>query len=399
MMRERLKEIFMAGVAAADPAAAVTRALAGRPRPTRILAVGKAGCQMARAARAVYGDVVCLIVTNPENAADVPGARVVCGAHPVPDETSLAAGQAVLSFLASAGTGDHVLALISGGGSALCVAPVAGVTLADKQAVNTALLGAGLDIVAMNRVRQGLSRIKGGGLLAAAAPAQVTSLILSDVVGDDLRAVASGPTVAPIGRVAQARAVLEKAGLWDAMPASVRAALSRADPLPPPAADATLIGSNGLSVRAMAAAAPQATQIDVPLVGDVGAAADTIVALARTGAGLWVMGGETTVHLRGRGTGGRNQELALRVAKALSDHAAPFVFLSGGTDGRDGPTDAAGGLVDNGTWGRIGVRAQGFLDNNDSHAALRAAGDLLVIPATGTNVADLQILWVGTLPR
>ena len=155
-----------------------------------------------------------------------------------------------------------------------------------------------------------------------------------------------------------------------------------------------MIGSNALSVRAMSKAVPEARVIDAALEGDVAEAAAQIVTLARLGSGMWLMGGETTVLLRGTGRGGRNQELALRVARALRDLDHPFVFLSGGTDGRDGPTDAAGGIVDNGTWARIGPEAQALLENNDSYAALSRAGDLLQMPATGTNVADLQILWV-----
>lgn len=391
----------MAGVARANPAAAVSAALAGRPAPDVLLALGKAAIPMARAALAAYPDVPALVVTNPENAAELPGAEVLLGGHPVPDTGSLRAGADLLDRAAALGSGERLLVLISGGGSALAVAPVEGVTLADKAEMSRLLLGAGLDIRAMNLVRQNLSRLKGGGLARAAAPATVTALILSDVVGDDLAAIASGPTVQPQGGPCAARALLQEAGLWDRVPESCRAALDRDDPPPVPPSEALLIGSNGLSVEAMAqAAGPGARAEPIPLEGDVAEAAEIVAAATRSGPGLTLWGGETTVVLRGDGRGGRNQELALRVALALRDLGAPFAFLSGGTDGRDGPTDAAGAIVDDGTLDRIaaaGLDVADHLARNDSYPALRAAGDLLMTGGTGTNVADLQILWVGEM--
>jgi hydroxypyruvate reductase len=401
-MRDRLTDLFNIGVAAADPFAAVQAALADVAAPTHVFALGKAAPRMAAAVAAQYPGLPCLLITTEQPDQPLPGARVMIGDHPVPTDRSAQAGEAALAWMgAIAGQtspAPHVIALISGGGSALCVAPVEGVTLAQKAAVNEMLLGAGLDIVQMNIVRQALSRTKGGGLLRAAVPARVTSLVLSDVIGDDPRAVASGPTAGPIATRAEAERILRAAGLWKALPEAVQAALARTTPEAAPAnqtPDVRMVGSNRLSVAAMAKAAPDAQRIDAPLDGDVAQAAAKVAALARSGPGLWVMGGETTVVLSGSGRGGRNQELALRVARALQDLTAPFAFLSGGTDGRDGPTDAAGGLVDQGTWARIGPQAQALLDNNDSYAALARAGDLVRMPATGTNVADLQILWVG----
>jgi hydroxypyruvate reductase len=397
---QAMRELFAVGVQAADPRGAVRAALAAQPvRPAGrlfVLAVGKAACAMAGAALPLLPRPArALVVTNPENAVDVPGAELWLAAHPVPDAGGLRAGQAVLDMLAEAGAGDAVLVLVSGGGSALLPAPVDGLTLADKAAVNRLLLGAGLDIVQMNMVRQHLSRLKGGGLLRAAAPAQVRALILSDVVGDDLRAIASGPTVAPIAPRAQVCAMLRDTGLWDQLPEAARLALSRPeDATPLPAARNELIGSNALSVAAMARACPGARVAPAPLVGDVAQAAARIVALADDGPGTTLLGGETTVTLRGTGLGGRNQELALRVACALAGHPG-WRFLSAGTDGRDGPTDAAGALVDGGTVARIkaaGADPEALLANNDSYTALRLAGDLLVTGGTGTNVADLQIL-------
>ncbi|WP_298431000.1 DUF4147 domain-containing protein [uncultured Jannaschia sp.] len=396
-MRDGLRDIFMAGVARADPAAAVAAAMPAA-RPDLIIALGKAAVAMARAALARHPGVPCLVVTNPENAAEVPGATVLLGGHPVPDAGSAEAGAALLDAAGALGAGERCLALISGGGSALAVAPVAGVTLEDKAEVSRLLLAAGLDIAAMNRVRQALSRLKGGGLARAAAPATVEALILSDVVGDDLAAIASGPTVAPSGGAEEARAILEAASLWSRIPESCRAALARNTDVATPPATARLIGSNALSVAAMAEAASDARVDPDPLVGDVATAAARVAAVAARGAGTTLWGGETTVILRGNGQGGRNQELALRVARALEGIDRPWAFLSGGTDGRDGPTDAAGALVDNGTLGRIaaaGLDVDAMLARNDSYPALAAAGDLLITGGTGTNVADLQILRVG----
>lgn len=399
-MRAQARAIFDAGVAAADPFAAVAAALAARPLgrdcPVLIAAVGKAAARMTAAALEAAPGASALVVTNYENAAPVPGATVLAAGHPVPDAAGARAAQAVIDALAAAGADTQVLALISGGGSALLPAPVEGVTLDDKAEVSRLLLASGADITAMNLVRQQVSRIKGGGLLRLAAPARVRALILSDVVGDDLSAIASGPTAPPLGTPADARALLERLDLWGRIPESVRAHLRTAqDPGPLPPADNELVGSNAFSLAAMAQAAPGAHIIAQPVTGDVADAARLICDAAGPGVTLW--GGETTVVIRGDGTGGRNQELALRIACEARSRGwtGDWVCLQGGTDGRDGPTDAAGGLVDGGTLARMlaaGVDPQDALARNDSYAALRAAGDLLVTGATGTNVADLGVL-------
>lgn len=413
-MRDAMIELFRAGVRRADPAAAVRSALdAGEgARPDAIVALGKAAVAMARPAMDRWPGCPTLVVTTPENAIPLPGAHVLAGSHPVPDARSHAAGTALLGAVAPLGAGQRALALISGGGSALAVAPIAGVTLDQKAEVNRLLLGAGLDIRAMNVVRQALSRMKGGGLARAAAPARVDTLILSDVIGDDPAVVASGPTV-PGARPSEARRILHAAGIWGRLPGAVRDTLDRDDEAAAvevaPMGDVTLVGSNRLSVEAMAAAAPKARIDPVPLEGDVADAAAHVARAARGAPGLTLWGGETTVRLEGAGRGGRNQELALRVAALLSGAgtdpasglARPWAFLSGGTDGRDGPTDAAGALVDHGTLDRIaaaGLDAHAALARNDSYPALDAAGDLLRTGSTGTNVADLQILWVGRGP-
>ncbi len=396
-MREALVTGFHAGIARADPFVAVAVAPIEADPPDAILALGKAARAMTAAALERFPGTPALVVTNAGNAAPLPGARVMVGGHPIPDAGSLAAGEALLAAAAALGTGQRALVLVSGGGSALAVAPVAGVTLADEAAVARLLLASGLDIRATNAVRRRLGRLKGGGLARAAAPATLEALILSDVIGDDLAAVASGPTLPPGDDSGDVRALLVAHGLWSRLPDGCRAAiLAPTAPVPP--SRATAIGSNRLSARAMADAIPGARLEDDPLVGDVALAAARVAAAARRGPGVTVWGGETTVVLRGPGRGGRNQELALRVAVALEGFGRPWAFLSGGTDGRDGPTDAAGAVVDGGTLGRIaaaGLDAAAMLARNDSHPALAAAGDLLVTGATGTNVADLQGLRVG----
>jgi hydroxypyruvate reductase len=388
-MRARALEIFNAGVAAADPFDAVLAHLDTVARPAVIVAVGKAARLMAKAALARFADVPCLVVTNYENASDLPGATVMAAGHPVPDENGAAAAKAVIAALR--GAGGPVLALISGGGSALVPAPAGQLTLADKAQVNALLLASGLDITSMNMVRQQLSDIKGGGFLRHAAPHNVTALILSDVIGDDLSAIASGPTVGPIGTADAAIALLKSKGLWAQLPDAVRTHLETApQPAALPPSVNILVGSNAKSVAAMAAIAGDAHVIAAPVEGDVAEAARFICDNA--GKGITVWGGETTVVLRGNGRGGRNQELALRIAQEAAKRGwTDWVCLQGGSDGRDGPTDAAGGLVDDLTLSKI-TDIEALLANNDSYAALLQAGDLLMTDATGTNVADLGVM-------
>ncbi|MEO3477463.1 DUF4147 domain-containing protein [Phaeobacter sp. CAU 1743] len=409
-LRDTALELFSAAVERADPALALRRQITAHPLPpcpeggrTLILAVGKAAIPMMREAlEHIPQPRAALVVTNPENICDLPGARVLTGSHPVPDEASAAAGRSVIDFLAGTTPQDRVIALMSGGGSALMVAPAPGLTLADKAEVGRLLLASGLEINEMNLVRQQLSDLKGGGLLRHASPALVTAYLLSDVIGDDLRAIASGPTVSPIGTRSDARAVLERAGIWTDCPAAVQAHLSAPEtPANLPEAENILIGSNQHSLAAMRQAAEgwQAEIVSDHLTGDVAEAAETVIAAARNAATdlpvALIFGGETTVRLAGDGLGGRNQELALRVAQlGAAQLTGNWLFLSGGTDGRDGPTDAAGGLVGPGTWQAIrdaGQDPEALLANNDSYAALKSADALLMTGGTGTNVADVQV--------
>ncbi|WP_334194504.1 glycerate kinase type-2 family protein [Pararhodobacter sp.] len=416
-LKEAARAGFEAAVRRADPGRALTRCLAQHPLPAPgpggrylVVAVGKAAPAMTRALLPqLTGTVEAICVTQAGNTEKAGTARVFRAGHPVPDQTGAEAAQAVIELLEGAGPEDRVIALISGGGSALLPAPPPGVTLADKQTLNAALLASGLDIVAMNLVRQQVSQLKGGGFLRLASPATVTAFILSDVVGDDLRAIASGPTTAPLGTRAEARRDVREAGLWDQLPAAIRRHLGAGDetiPLPP--ARNHLIGGNAQSVEAAAQSLARDFPViadALPLTGDVTAAAARIFSALQQHRGhegplALVWGGETTVRLTGHGLGGRNQELALRVA-ALADArplARPWVFLSGGTDGRDGPTEAAGAITDQNSLPRLrrlGADPEALLANNDSHRALALSRDLLMTGATGTNVADVQILLLG----
>lgn len=399
-MREEALRLFDAGVIAADPEEAVLKALPER-RPDLIVALGKAAPGMIRAALARFGPVPGIVITHRENAeADLPpGVQVFFAGHPVPDEVGLAGAKTVLEAVSRLAFGQRLLVLISGGGSALLPAPPEGISLADKRELNRLLLASGADIGEMNLIRQQVSLLKGGGLARATSPADVVALILSDVVGDDISVIASGPTAAPVGTRSEARQRLRSRGLWPELPAAIRGLLEGQDQPIEPAAnhvDNRLVGSNTLSRAAMAHASPGASLSPEPLTGDVSEAAARIMAEAR-GPGIWLWGGETTVRLRGAGKGGRNQELALRVA-LLAEQAGwrdDWVFLSAGTDGRDGPTEAAGGLVDGESLTRMraaGIDPEEALARNDSNPALAASGDLVVTGATGTNVADLQIM-------
>ena len=411
--KNALQSAFQAAIDQADPEAAVARHMTALPHNTNgrviVIAAGKAAPAMLRGAMTHLGqDIEALCVTHKENQDRIENIPFFNSGHPIPDDVGLDATQKIAEVLADTTADDHFIALISGGASALLPAPAQGISLADKQALNAALLASGLDIVEMNMIRQQVSTLKGGGLLRQAAPAPVSAYILSDVVGNDLRAIASGPTVAPLGTKTSARKRLQQVGAWDTLPTSIQTHLQGPDVSDDlPNASNTLVGSNRQSVEAAAAHLRSdfnVIEIDEPLVGDVGTAAKTFIAaldnhLPVRAPTAIVWGGETTVQLRGDGLGGRNQELALLVAQHLNarNPSQTVHFLSGGTDGRDGPTDAAGAIVDAGTWPRItdaGLDPAALLANNDSYAALQASDDLLITGATGTNVADIQILMI-----
>jgi hydroxypyruvate reductase len=439
-LRDDARAVFLAGVAAADPRRAVIESIeagsgggiiiAGEefraPSSLRIVAVGKASRGMALAALEVIPEALieksdCAIVVNRENAAPLEPFTVFAAGHPLPDEEGVRAARFVEDILLEAGRDEAILLLLSGGGSALLPAPAEGIDLVDKRAVTELLLGGGADIHEINTVRKHLSRLKGGGMARAAQPAALEALILSDVFDDDLSSIASGPTVPDPTRFADAIGVLRAYGIWERAPDAVRRRLEAGSsgtiPETPKAGDAafdrvknTIIGSNLLSLEAARRHAESlgyaAEVLGGPLTGEAREAAERFAGRLRrlaegprSSRGALLAGGETTVTLRGKGKGGRNQEMALAVARAAAECAGcDWVFLSGGTDGRDGPTDAAGGLVDAGTVARgreAGEDPERALRQNDSYGFLQASGDLLMTGATGTNVADLQVLLWG----
>jgi hydroxypyruvate reductase len=441
-LRQQATAFFQAGVAAADPYQAVKSALLAddkhlHPRPDladavklrtgnrpgiHLIAFGKAACAMAAAARdtipahRLAGKGIA--VTIYDNVSAVDQIEVIGAGHPLPDASGLRAAKLVADRARNARHGDLVLVLVSGGGSALLPAPASTISLADKIATTNLLLACGADINQINCVRKHLSLLKGGGLAKLAAPADLHALILSDVLGDDVSAIASGPTVADDTRFADAIAVLKSYKVWEQIPDSVQSHLRQGEQgllaETPKSGDEIfkntshmLIGSNGISVDAVLNAAKQDYRTDLyskHLSGEARLAAGKLAIYAKIlqtngqkQPTAIIAGGETTVTLTGNGKGGRNQEMALAFALAAEQHGLDghWTFLSGGTDGRDGPTDAAGGIVDSGTLQRIrqaGLDPMAMLNNNDAYSALKAANDLLITGATGTNVADLQIL-------
>ncbi|WP_083338565.1 DUF4147 domain-containing protein [Ensifer sp. LCM 4579] len=418
VLRQQAIALFREGVAASDPERAVTAALAGRldaiaaARRVILIAFGKAACLMTRAALPFVRDKLhCAhAVTNQENLEDIEGVHVIAGGHPLPNEGSIAGAYAIERAARAAEPGDLLLVLVSGGGSALICAPAPGLSLADKIALNDALIRCGAEINEINAVRRQFSRLKGGRLAQLATGARILSLILSDVPGDDAATIASGPTAKPSATATEMLAILDRYGLRDSLPTTI---LSQVDHLVGDEAkefdhvENVIIGSNGISLQRVVKSARASYPIVVKagdwLSGDVSEVAETMHRRAidasnqRGGPIAIVAGGEPTVRVTGTGIGGRNQELVLRFALRNEQTAIkrPWVFLSGGTDGRDGPTDAAGGLVDPNSTSRmrnVGCNPGALLENNDSYRALDSSGDLLITGATGTNVADLQIL-------
>ncbi len=416
MLREVARSLFDTAVRAADPALGVRNALNAAPLPPIeggryiLVAAGKAASAMIEEATKhvpAGAEMHAIAVTNYENHRPIANCDAMAAGHPVPDANGIMAGQKVAQLMMTARQTDFVLCLISGGASALMPAPLPGITLGDKIELSELLLAHGFDITEMNLVRQQLSLLKGGGLAKLARPAQIRALIISDVIGDDLRVVASGPTAPPLGSPMDAAELIARRGLWAKVPLNVRERLT--EKLSPVAeaemeVENVVIGSNRDSLRAVAQA-PQGWTPQIVtgrLTGDVSDAVGKILLHARHAQPnqrrLLIFGGETTVNIKGSGKGGRNQELALRFALEAQYMRSDWVFLSGGTDGRDGPTDAAGGIVDYRTAARIKdskLNAEQMLNNNDSYAALKAAGDLLCTGATGTNVADVQLFLIA----
>lgn len=411
-----LRRLFAAAVAAAAPASCVPRHLPER-RDGRLIVVGagKASAAMAAALEAHWpGQLEGLVVTRYGFGVPCSRIEIVEAAHPVPDAAGRAAAARILDKVRGLGPDDRVLALISGGGSALLAAPAPGITLEDKQAITTALLKSGASIHEMNCVRKHLSAIKGGRLALAAWPAQVLTLAISDVAGDDPEVIASGPTVGDPTTCADALAVLDRYHI--AIARDLRTRLESGELETPKPDDARLdkaefriVASPSLALQAAAETA-RAEGVTPLILGDEieGEAREVARALAgiakscaRHGTPaaapcVLLSGGEATVTIRGKGRGGRNSELMLALAIALRGHPRIHA-LAGDTDGIDGSEDNAGALIAPDTLARarsLGLDPLAALDDNDAYGFFSALGDLLVTGPTLTNVNDFHAILV-----
>ena len=408
-----LRALFARAVEVADPMRSLAGFLPEKPKGrVVVIGAGKASARMAEAVEAVWGPCEGLVITRYGYARPCRGIEIIEAAHPVPDRAGLDATARILTLLQGLGPNDFVLALISGGASALLVAPVDGVTLAEKQAVNAALLASGAPIVQMNTLRKHLSRVK-GGQLAAACRAPVMTLMMSDVPGDDMAFIGSGPTVGDSSTVADARAVLDR---WQVpVPLSVTAALARPSGVVPPGDPRLARVTNRIfaaPIQSLQAAAElaRAAGCDVEILGDAleGEAREVAkdmarLALARQTATrplVLLSGGELTVTRRGDGTGGPNAEFALAMALAL-DGAPGIWALACDTDGVDGAAEVAGAVIGPETLAkarRIGVDADAALARNDAHGFFAALGDQVVTGPTLTNVNDFRAVWIAARP-
>lgn len=436
-MRQDARAVFDAALQAVDPEAAIKRHVrqAGHAlnigtrqydlsvfRRILVVGAGKATAPMARALEQIIGDRITdgVIVVKDGHSVPLKYIRIHEAGHPVPDERGVRGTEDLLTLVKTADEKDLVICLISGGGSALLVAPEQGLSLADKQATTRELLACGATIHEINAVRKHLSRVKGGLLARLAAPATVATLILSDVVGDDLDTIASGPTVADSSTFQQAWQVFKHYEIIDQLAPAVRERFEKGlagkiqdtpkpnDPLFD-RVDWILIGTNLQALLAGRAMADklgyQPVILSSRVEGEAREVAKFFSSMAReiqesghpTAATACVLaGGETTVTLHGNGKGGRNQEFALSAAVAL-DGAPNIVILSGGTDGTDGPTDAAGAIADGTTLERArkqNLDARQFIKQNDSYTFFEKLDDLLMTGPTRTNVMDLYMILV-----
>jgi glycerate 2-kinase len=427
-MKEHLREIFSAGLAAADPKEAVLRSvrlegssvLGGREsfEADRVfaLAAGKAAGAMAQAAEELLGERLAggLVVTKYGHEASSEKLETIFAAHPEPDESGVEAARRAEELAGSLEEGDLLLALISGGASALLADPAPDVGLQDMQRLTGILLRSGADIGEINTVRKHISVLKGGGLVSLAAPAPTLALLLSDVVGDDPSAIASGLTAPDPTTLEEAQRILKRYEIEP--PESVVEYLKSVEETPKPG-DALFEGVVnvvcGSGRHAAEAAAEKARKLgyeplilSTVLTGDARGIGSVYAAVIREvlesgnpapAPCAFLSGGEATVTVRGEGAGGPNQEFALTLAVEL-DGVEGWAAFAADTDGNDGPTEAAGGLVTGATAEEIrnnGVDPEEALENNDAYSALEAGEALLVTGPTGTNVNDLRVALVA----
>ncbi|MBQ3424079.1 MAG: DUF4147 domain-containing protein [Clostridia bacterium] len=390
------------------PHRAVQEALRRLDLPDNIVlaAVGKAAWAMAASAEEVLGERIRrgVVITKYDHARGpiARGIEIFEAGHPVPDAQSFRATQAILDLVGPLGREDTVLFLVSGGGSALFEQPL--IPPEEIQSVTRQLLACGADITEINAVRKRFSGVKGGRFARACAPARVVSVILSDVLGDRLDAIASGPTAPDSVTAGEAMAIAEKYGLT--LSDEARRLLAVETPKQLDNVENHIIGSVRQLCASAEACALELGYRPVVLATDLSCTArdagSFLAAIARRYAGLdvplaFICGGETVVRVTGRGLGGRNQELALAAAAGIAGLPGVCVF-SVGSDGTDGPTDAAGGYVDSGTLAALralNLSVDGALADNDAYHALQACGGLIVTGATGTNVNDLSVLLIN----
>ena len=437
-MKRDARQIFQAAIESVDPETAVREHVTCTdsflrigPREFRfddferivLVGAGKASAPMAYAMEEILKGRVSggTIVVKDGHGMALESTTVIEASHPVPDRRGVAGSEAVLALADAAGPNDLVICLISGGGSALMIAPAEGISLDDKQDATRRLLACGATIHEINTIRKHLSRIKGGLLARTTHPATVVSLILSDVVGDDLDVIASGPTVPDSSTFADAKEILQRYDIWKSVAPSIRSRFENGckgqiedtpksgDPIFSNGSQ-VLVGTNLHALKAAAGAAAglgyQPLILTSKLEGEAREIAKALGAIGKeivnTGQPLAapaciLCGGETTVTLQGDGKGGRCQELAM--AASLPMAGLPnTVVLAGGTDGNDGPTDAAGAIADGDTLARAetkGLNIHDFLNRNDAYHFFQALDDLLITGPTRTNVMDVYMVLVG----
>lgn len=409
-LRRGLVDAFRAALSAIDPELVVPRHLrrdgdrlevAGQSivwsGSVAVLALGKAAAGMARGVHRALGGLPSTGVVITDHDEPVPaGWRLMLGNHPFPGPDSLEAGSAALELAGGLGTGDLLVALVSGGGSALAEAPADGLDLEELVAVQQALMAAGAPIEELNRARRHLSTLKNGGLARAAAPARVVTLLISDVIDGPVSDVASGPTLADHSTGAEAAEVI-RSRLGSVAPVrALRTLEERPAPLPIPDHPHAVVADIDTAVRAAAARLGELGSVvwreTSRLRGEASREAGRVLEAARPG--FTVLGGETTVTGASSALGGRNQEAALSAAVAIDGRPGMFAALA--TDGIDGPTDAAGAIVDGGTVARgrsAGLDPAVQLRRHESHTFLEASSDLVRTGPTGTNVGDIWMIW------
>jgi glycerate 2-kinase len=418
--RTLLRSLFDAAVAAADPFACVPPNLPAPPKGrTIVVGAGKAAAAMAAAVEAHWpGPLGGLVVTRVGHGAPTTRIRVVEAGHPIPDAAGAQAARDILALMQGLTRDDLVIGLISGGGSALLALPAGAVTLADKQGLNRALLKSGARIDEINTVRKHLSAIKGGRLAAAAAPAEFVTLVISDVPGDDISVIASGPAVGDPSTLEDARGILARYRID--VPERIMTHLADpANETPKPGdprlakVETRLIATPWDSLAAAAAKAREARYrpliLGEAIEGEARECGIVHAGIARSAARhgepaaapcVLISGGETTVTVRGRGRGGRNAEFLLSLALAL-DGATGISALAADTDGIDGTEDNAGAIVTPDTLARarlLGLDLCSRLDDNDAYPVFSALGDLVLTGPTRTNVNDFRAILIGAQP-